>query len=165
MPASEAQSLSMAGCESHSQAGSAKGGWKRLLQHLTPIWRMGRGGTWNSSWLPNQMIFLILIFGCLCRSSIPSLPRNIAQQCASGDPVRQNRQKLFHLAGRSVHLSGVLLNMSHNCHQRSKSNTWPKPGKKYKVSKLLRVENSPWGWKSSNGGGLDLCTHGHHCGL
>ena len=31
------------------------------------------------------MISLILIFGCLCRSSIPRLPRNIAQQCARYD--------------------------------------------------------------------------------
>ena len=36
------------------------------------------------SWLPNQMISLILIFGFLCRSSIsiPKWPRNIVQQCA-----------------------------------------------------------------------------------
>ena len=40
--------------------------------------------TLTPSWLPNQMISLILIFGFLCRSSIsiPKWPRNILQQCA-----------------------------------------------------------------------------------
>ena len=40
----------------------------------------------NTSWLPNQMISLVLIFGFLCRSSISRYPddlRNIVQQCAS----------------------------------------------------------------------------------
>ena len=39
----------------------------------------------NNSWLPNQMISLVLIFGFLCRSSIFRYPddlRNIVQQCA-----------------------------------------------------------------------------------
>ena len=38
-----------------------------------------------SSWLPNQMISLVLIFGFICRSSIFRYPedlRNIVQQCA-----------------------------------------------------------------------------------
>ena len=45
-------------------------------------------GTPNYSWLPNQMISLIFMFGFLCRSyiSIHKWPRNIVQQCASWSP-------------------------------------------------------------------------------
>ena len=43
----------------------------------------------TASWLPNQMISLVLIFGFLCRSSIFRYPddlRNIVQQCATLRP-------------------------------------------------------------------------------
>ena len=33
------------------------------------------------------------------------------------------------------------------------------------MCKLLAAEKSPWGWKSSDGGGWDLCTRQHHCAL
>ena len=42
--------------------------------------------TGNCSWLPNQMISMVLIFGFLCRSYIFRYPddlRNIVQQCAT----------------------------------------------------------------------------------
>ena len=55
------------------------------------------------SWLPNQMISLVLIFGFLCRSSIFRYPddlRNIVQQCACvSRNCRQHRFQLWSSCG------------------------------------------------------------------
>ena len=57
----------------------------------------------TASWLPNQMISRVLIFGFLCRSSIFRYPddlRNIVQQCACvSRNCRQHRFQLWSSCG------------------------------------------------------------------
>ena len=70
----------------------------------------------TASWLPNQMISLVLIFGFLCRSSIFRYPDdliNIVKQCASGDEdlararLEMSRQTPITMA--ATYLTGIFL--------------------------------------------------------
>ena len=64
----------------------------------------------NTSWLPNQMISLIWIFGFLCRSSLFRYPdelRDIVQQCATSSLSSLSSCSLIWFVAKSTHLMQV----------------------------------------------------------